>query len=942
MRGARISDHLSAPRRTLLLLLFLQCLAWPLLASAPARADSQSDYNHAVSQAQAHAQDPAGWTVGDLGVITGNPATDGNTYVGGLVLVRTFTKDSYYRTATPGTASTVYGAPATSAMWVTTGSEYKDYLAASGSTAATVHDDTARALGMNTTTANNAIFELLASPDINTILRPVKDPAIDAQPTQFGVPGSFVQPAGMTAATYANFQAYYNNWAAQAYSSSPFPWTQLGYTYVWGQGDSLPDIRGLSEYILLGGTAYTAYSLYSVQSYLYTAGNGSGDFNVTGTLDTLWAGRAIQAHGDHVTIAPGAVVSGGQGLLLTSLGYTLTNSGEISGSTSVKFGIAGTENVAVLFQGSTFVNPYDATLPGATSRLVNSGTIQSPGTAVRVDAGDFDLTSSGTIAGGSYALQTGAGADTVTISSGRVQGVIDLGAGADSMSTTGASTLAFSLDPATPQAPIRNVETLALDNATVLSLNVTDSAPVASGQAFDIARTTSLTAAPASLAVTSNLPMITWTARTDPLDANALQVLASRDGSWYADHSSSPSLGRVLDGLAGSSDPSLSGLVASLDASGDPAGNSGRLAPFNQAGGMATALSGGSAYAATFSGRMQRQRGATGGAGGLAPLGFSSQEMGPAETGAALDALFQDREPALQQWRGALPASPRSRALLADMGLDVFADLYGHSGSAQGSGGAPGYDTEGYGLLLGLGRSLGENVRAGLALGYAQDETFYDGNAGRSREDIWRAGPYVSMDFDPWTADLLLSYGHHEVDAWREVSFLPATARASYVMHDVLAYLSVSRAFDLDAGMRLAPYLEMQYFRLWQESYQESGAGAADLDVRGNQSDSLEGLLGLRLSRTWELESCRLTPAVWGGWLHEYLNPDGSTVAAFSGSPGQTFSSANSTMERDKARLGAGLESLSDNGLGSSLRLDGTLAGRSTDLSLTLGLSQSF
>ncbi len=938
MRGARPSPLLTASSRALLLLLLLPLLA-PLRT---ARADSQSDYSHAVSQAQAHAQDPAGWTVGDLGLITGDPATDGNTYAGGLVLVRTFTKDSYYRTATPGTASTVYGTPAASAMWVTTGSEYADFLAAVGSTAATVHDDTARALGMNTTTANNAIFELLAAPDSDTILRPVKDPAIDAQPTQFGAPGTFVQPAGMSAATFANFQAYYANWAAQAYTTSPFPWTQLGYTYAWGRGDSLADIRGLTEYILLGGTPYTAYALYSVQSYIYTAGNGSGDFTVTGDLDTLWAGRAIQAHGDHVTVAAGARVSGGQGLLLTSLGYTLTNAGEISGPTAEKFGIAGTENVAVLFQGSALINPYDPALPGAVSRLVNSGIIQSPGTAVRVDSGDFNLSSSGTIAGGLYALRTGAGADTATLTGGRVQGVIDLGAGADSLSSAEGVTLAFGLDPAAPLAPIRGVETLTLADGTVLDLTVSGQTPVTDGQAFDIARTTSLAATPAALAVTGNLPMITWTARTDPLDANALQVLAGRDGSWYAHHSPDPSLGRVLDGLAASSDPALSGLAASLDASGDPAANSGQLAPFNQAGSVATAVSGGSAFAATFAGRMQRLRGSAAGAGGLAPAGFTRQDMDPMETGAALDALFQDRDPPLQRWRDTLPASAQARTLLADMGLEAFADLYGHSGSTQAAGGAPGYDSEGCGLLLGLGQRLGEGVQAGLTLGYAQAETDYDGDSGRSRENIWRAGPYLSLDLEPWTVDALLSYGNHQVSARREVAFLPATAQADYAMHDVLAYLAVSRAFDLDNGFRLSPYFEAQYFRLWRDGYRESGAGAADLDVRSAQDDSLEGLLGLRLWRDWDLGDCRLTPAVWGGWLHEWLDPDSGVTAAFNGAPGQTFAGGNSPVERDKARLGAGLETAWGSGMGSSLRLEGDLGERSTDLSLTLGLSRSF
>ena len=46
--------------------------------------------------------------------------------------------------------------------------------------------ETSRVLGMSQTNSNDAVVEMLVSPDVNTIQRPTKDPSVAGQPGSLG------------------------------------------------------------------------------------------------------------------------------------------------------------------------------------------------------------------------------------------------------------------------------------------------------------------------------------------------------------------------------------------------------------------------------------------------------------------------------------------------------------------------------------------------------------------------------------------------------------------------------------------------------------------------------------------------------------------------------------------------------------------------------------
>ncbi|HQM46164.1 MAG TPA: hypothetical protein PLC82_09910, partial [Smithellaceae bacterium] len=625
--------------------MFVLILFVIFFASGRVAAQSLETYSQAVSNAKAHADAPAAWMPAATEMVKISTASSvgenpyGLKYYGvpanDQVIVRTLSSSNAYNGAwgtltTAGTNYAIYGASNSMNAWVTTGKEMTGFIDSQGLNAGTVIKGLEKGLGMNDKGNHDAIFEMAVTVGDTTnpyLLRPARNPdptKYSVNPGDYGTFASFPADAktagiGTGAAAdkiFVNFKQAYANWAAQAYSTSPFPWTQLGYTYYWGQAENPPanlsDVQGMTEFILLGGAGSAdpsktpsgtdesgrviAVGIYSPQSYLYTKndgkgfsnapdaqyGNGFASFNVTGPCNTLWAGAAFQA-GAHLDAASpntitivgaGGSISGGQGILVGSQNYTVTNAGFITADADTKkFNVSGSENIAVLFKGDAHAIPYTGAVKNI---LTNSGVITAPGangTAVAAWAGDTEMINSGVIAGTGtgFAVKTGPGDDTLTLNGGRIEGSIDLG--------TGKNRFNFTVNKDTASTPlIIKANTITLEGNT-LAVKVAQTGNVRNNDTFLIADAAApiVYAGKLSILGDASLPMITFTDLQSP-DKRKLYFVATRDNSFYSRQSGNASLGQVLDTLANTATGDMAGVLGALDASGNP-GNARRLEP---------------------------------------------------------------------------------------------------------------------------------------------------------------------------------------------------------------------------------------------------------------------------------------------------------------------------------------------------------------------------
>ena len=88
------------------------------------------------------------------------------------------------------------------------------------------------------------------------------------------------------------------------------------------------------------------------------------------------------------------------------------------------------------------------------------------------------------------------------------------------------------------------------------------------------------------------------------------------------------------------------------------------------------------------------------------------------------------------------------------------------------------------------------------------------------------------------------------------------------------------------------------------QSYNESGAGAANLSVEAFDSNSLVSVLGVRFNGRLDLGKTAFLPEVNVGWQHEYLGRLGDVKASFSSESAGTFTTNANAFDRNAVRLG--------------------------------------
>jgi len=899
------------------------------------------------------------------------------------LIVRSLSNANAYNGAwgsvvTAGTNYTIFDTKNRMSTWVTTGSSTTTFIDNNGLTAGTVVKGLEKGLGMNDTGTHSAIFEMAVTVS-NTanpyLLRPTRIPdpaAFNADWTKYGTGAPY--PANATEAgigtgaaadnTFASFKDAYDYKLSVTYTTDKFPYTQLGYTYYWGQADNVPPldkIQGMSEFILLGGTGGSdpaltpsgtdesgnvkVVGIYAPQSYVYTKndgtalsdaagsqyGNGFASFNVTGACDTLWAGAAFQtgasldaASPNTITVGALGNVSGGQGILVDSQNYTVTNAGTITANAATKkFNLAGSEDIALLFKGASY------SYAGAVKNVLNnSGTITGPaaGTAVKVLAGDTDITNTGTITGPAYGIWLLSGANTIT-NSGTITGgtnAIRLGGGTTAIANTGTINGNVTLDAGSGAALDIGANNLALSaggtytQGAGTTLKLTANSPTGYGK---------VTAAGATI---------------DPASSVTVTV-----GDYIANNTSF----KVVD-TSGAGIGSAPGTVTSNSqvlafsgsgASGDLVITATRAHPYNT---LASTANAGAA------GATLEEIGAKATGDMLTVLNTLDMMTSAAQVSSSLESMHPDMSSGAAQGARAIASqffssvSSRigyARSGLAETGISTGDMFQGTGVWFQGLGshakqgtrkGIAGYQYNTFGTTFGGDKIFGDHVRLGAAGGYGYADV--NGKTiGRPRDSINSFqgivyGSYDSLSLGAarekgklseeavrtqgdnlWYVDGMFGFTQNNYDSRREI-YLGDITRVANATHYAQQYATMLETgytfvFKKTGALQVTPFASLQHSYLYMNRYSEDGADALNLTVDGKGYNELEQGIGLKLA--YPLKSKKygtLIPTMRSAWLHDYMGERYETTSSFAGG-GPSFVTSGARPAQDGALFGASL-----------------------------------
>ena len=142
-------------------------------------------------------------------------------------------------------------------VWVTMVPELKDFCATHAISPADLDLRLEQLIGLNPGGGRTRLAEIWASPE--DLFRPSPDPEITDHEAELDF-----RPPGPFSLVNEEHVRWINDLKAVSYGESGMPWTRLGYTYDWGNSET---IVGLSEFVIRKGATVEIASVTSPADY---------------------------------------------------------------------------------------------------------------------------------------------------------------------------------------------------------------------------------------------------------------------------------------------------------------------------------------------------------------------------------------------------------------------------------------------------------------------------------------------------------------------------------------------------------------------------------------------------------------------------------------------------------------------------------------------------
>jgi outer membrane autotransporter protein len=229
-------------------------------------------------------------------------------------------------------------------------------------------------------------------------------------------------------------------------------------------------------------------------------------------------------------------------------------------------------------------------------------------------------------------------------------------------------------------------------------------------------------------------------------------------------------------------------------------------------------------------------------------------------------------------------------------------------GSRQATANQTGYRAATTGFTLGADFRLRNSFIIGLAGGFNHSRANFDSSGGDMRNDTWPLTAYGAYLGKTWYAYGSLGYTLNHFDLTRNINYsnLQRTAKSSTTGRQFATYAEAG--YDLKTKKAVfTPVVSLAYSRIAINDFAESGAGALNLKVESQQSDSLQTGLGLKVAVPFKWEETVVVPEFYATYQHEFAQGSRDINASFS-QTGNAFTFQTEAPGRDFTVLGANVE----------------------------------
>jgi uncharacterized protein YhjY with autotransporter beta-barrel domain len=244
--------------------------------------------------------------------------------------------------------------------------------------------------------------------------------------------------------------------------------------------------------------------------------------------------------------------------------------------------------------------------------------------------------------------------------------------------------------------------------------------------------------------------------------------------------------------------------------------------------------------------------------------------------------------------------------------------MLGNLGQNQNSGNSEQKATTVAGSgTAGISFRMTSNLSVGVLMDYNHTDATTDSLGSHVRVDTYSPGVFATFFERGFYVNALADFGFDNYSNERQISFggTSAQATSSPSGRQYVANLDLGYDFHPDRHWIFGPTAGVEYTHLDVDSFQETGAGPANLSVSSQSADSLRTLVGGHVIYQVRSGSILFQPNITASWQHEFLNDPFGLSSQFNIPASAPFTIQGSNPGRDSAVLGFGLTATLDNSM---------------------------
>lgn len=294
---------------------------------------------------------------------------------------------------------------------------------------------------------------------------------------------------------------------------------------------------------------------------------------------------------------------------------------------------------------------------------------------------------------------------------------------------------------------------------------------------------------------------------------------------------------------------------------------------------------------------------------------------------------------------GTSDAAPSAAALPSSLARPAWAQIVGNWQRIGATGDTSAVRQHTGGVFVGADHGLGNGWRLGGALGYTDSKQRVDDLASKADISSYSAVLYGGKAIALGTGKLNVmagaSYTWHDIDTERHIDGggLNQTLDSNYGGNTTQVFSELGYAFGVASGLTLEPYAGVAWAGQRTRGFSESG-GSAALSGDSTRNNTTTTTLGLRA--TQEVTLGTLAGAVSGGlsWRHAFGDLRPESRLAFDA--GDSFTVTGAPIARDAALVEAGFDARISRTATLGLAYAGQFGGGNRDQTASVNLRWAF